>query len=441
MSPANLRPEVLVVGAGPAGTAAAILLAEQGFEVTVLDRARFPRDKVCGDGLAPRSISVLRRLGMEERLRQRGHLPLHEYRIVSTWGDTLRAGLPSYGKGPPYAYVIPRRELDALLVERAREAGAEVREGHRANRLIPGTARAPAIETEAEGGRRMVMRPRIVVAADGSRGSFSRTVIPSRHLRPYAVAMRQYMEGAERLDGALSFFLDRLMLPGYGWAFPASREGGLINVGAGMAIYALRRRGLKVRQVMDWFMGPESSAARFLSGARPVGKPAPFPLLIDFPRGRRRQEAILLVGDAGNLIDPLSGEGIGYALESGISAATVIAAALSTGDLRELAGYERGIWKGLGPEFFGALALRQFLQQPWGNGGMVRLIARDEALARGGMGVLSNAVPAPWLLKPSLWRKVLAPSQLRATINATQPAWERNGEAGAARARPGTTPR
>ncbi|HZJ03383.1 MAG TPA: FAD-dependent oxidoreductase, partial [Thermoleophilia bacterium] len=241
----NPRPEVLIVGAGPAGAAAAILLAEQGFEVTVLDRARFPRDKVCGDGLAPRSVGVLRRLGVEERLRQAGHRPLGDYRIVSTWGDSIKAGLPSYGKGPPYAYVIPRREFDALLVERAREAGAEVIEGRRADRLIPGTAAAPAVETEDDGGRRIVMRPRVVVAADGSRGSFSRTVIPSRHLQPFAVAMRQYMDGAEGLDGALSFFLDRPMLPGYGWAFPASREGGSANVGAGMAVSALKRRGLK----------------------------------------------------------------------------------------------------------------------------------------------------------------------------------------------------
>jgi len=437
----NPRPEVLIVGAGPAGAAAAILLAEQGFEVTVLDRARFPRDKVCGDGLAPRSVGVLRRLGVEERLTQAGHRPLGEYRIVSTWGDSIKAGLPSYGKGPPYAYVIPRREFDALLVERAREAGAEVIEGRRADRLIPGTAAAPAVETEDDGGRRIVMRPRVVVAADGSRGSFSRTVIPSRHLQPFAVAMRQYLDGAEGLDGALSFFLDQPMLPGYGWAFPASREGGPANVGAGMAVSALRRRGLKVRQVMDWFLGPESRAFPYLAGGRPVGPPAAFPLLIDFPRGRRRREAVLLVGDAGNLIDPLSGEGIGYALESSVAAARAIAASLHSGDLRELAGYERSIWKELGPEFLGAYALRQFLQQPWGNGGMVRLIERDEALARGGMGVLSNTVPATWLLRPGLWRKILAPSRVRATINATWPAWERNGGASGAPTRSATAPR
>ena len=437
----NPRPEVLVVGAGPAGATAAILLAEEGFEVTVVDRAHFPRDKVCGDGLAPRSVGVLRRLGVEDRLKQAGHRPLGEYRIVSTWGDSIKAGLPSYGKGPPYAYVIPRREFDALLVERAREAGAEVLEGRRAERLIPGTAAAPAVETEDGRGRRVVMRPRVVVAADGSRGSFSRTVIPSRHLRPFAVAMRQYLEGAEGLDGALSFFLDQPMLPGYGWAFPASREGGPVNVGAGMTISALRRRGLKVRQVMDWFLGPDSRAFAYLAGARPLGPPAAFPLLLDFPRGRRRREAVLLVGDAGNMIDPLSGEGIGYALESSVAAAGAIAASLHSGDLRELAGYERSIWKELGPEFFGAYALRQFLQQPWGNGGMVRLIERDEALARGGMGVLSNTVPATWLLKPALWRKILAPGRVRATINATRPAWERNGGPSGASARATTARR
>lgn len=416
--------DVLVVGAGPAGCSTAFFLARQGFAVTVVDRAAFPRDKICGDGLAPRTVTMLRRMGLEERLRAAGYIPARRYRIVSTWGDAVMAGMPSFGKGAEYAYVVPRRELDLLLVEAARAAGARMEEQVRALRFEGSASgpRAPRVLLQRAGGGVFSIRARVVVAADGSRGSFSRTVMPSERLEPDAVAVRAYVEDVQGLEGALSFFLDRNLLPGYGWVFPGGRAGAPANVGLGVKVTALRRRPEGLRALFDWFLSPASSAWPFLRGARLVSPPATFPLQLDFAKGRRREGVTLFAGDAANLIDPLSGEGIAYALESGWAAAEAVARGLRSGRLRDLAGYEAAVWRGLSLEFLGAFLLRQLLVRPWGNGVVVRLLQRDEGLARGGMGVLSNSVPATWLFRPAVLRRVFSPRRLAAAVAASHPA-------------------
>ena len=416
------RADVVIVGAGPAGCAAATFLAREGVDVLVVDRATFPRDKVCGDGVAPRSVSMLRRMGVERRLRDLSYQPVHHYRIVSTWGDAVRAGVPAFGKGAGYSHVVPRRDLDMLLVDAAREAGACIWEGVRALR---GTEAGgmPAVEARGPDGESFLLRGRVVVGADGSRGSFSRTVIPSPRSEPYAVGMRAYVEGVEGLDGALNFFLDRDLLPGCGWVFPSGRDGGPANVGVGLPTRALRRRPEHLRDIFDRFLGPTSLAGPHLRGARLVTSPAPFPLRSGLLRGTRREGNVLLAGDAAGLIDPLSGEGIANALESGHMAALAIARALRSGRLSELARYDAAVWKELSFEFLGAYLLRQILARPWGNGLMVRLLQRDAGLARGGIGLLSNTVPATWLLRPMIWRRVLTPRRLTGVVSAREPAW------------------
>lgn len=414
------RADVVVVGAGPAGCAVATFLAADGADVLLVDRATFPRNKVCGDGLTPRSVSMLRRMGVEQRLRDLSYGPIHHYRVVSSWGDAVRAGMPTIGRGAGYSHVVPRRELDMLLVDAAREAGASFREGVRALRGFE-TGGLPAVEARGADGEPLLLRGRVLVGADGSRGSFSRTVIPSPRTEPYAVGVRAYLNGVEGLDGTLNFFLDRNLLPGCGWIFPSGREGGPANVGLGVPTRALRRRPERIRELFDWFVGPASLAGPHLRNARLATPPALFPLRSGLVRGTRRRGDMLLVGDAAGLIDPLSGEGIAHALESGHMAA-LASRALRSNRLRELASYDSAVWRELSFEFLGAYLLRLILARPWGNGLAVRLLQRDAGLARGGMGLLSNTVPATWLFRPTVWRKVLSPRRLAGVVSAREPA-------------------
>lgn len=415
--------DVVVVGAGPAGCSAAIHAARAGHEVVVLERAYFPRDKVCGDGLAPRAVAALRDLGVESDLLSTGYRPVHEYRVVSSWGEPIRAAVPAFGKGAGYAHVVPRRVLDDLLVNHARAAGAEVHFGTRAVACAIGAGSLPLVRAEDVGtGEELLLQARVVVAADGSRGSFTRRVVSPRHVRPSAVAIRAYMEGVESPDRALGFFLDRHLLPGYGWVFPGGTPGAPANVGVGILTSPLRRRPDGLRDLFSWFCSPSSSAWPYVRGTRIASDPEAFPLLLDFPRGRRRDGSTLIAGDAANLIDPLSGEGITYALESGRAAAAAVTAALRSGRSAALGRYERGVWAGLGVEFLGAYVLRRFLAQPWGNGAVIRLLRRDEGFARGGIGLLSNTVPVTWLVRPAVLGRVLSPRRLADVARGARPA-------------------
>ena len=242
---------------------------------------------------------------------------------------------------------------------------------------------------------------RVVIAADGSRGSFSRTIIPSERLAPSAVAMRVYMEGVEGLQGALNFFLDRDLLPGYGWIFPGGRARAIRPTWASASrLSSLRRRPERLRDIIDRFLGPGSMAWPHLAAARPARAPATFPMLLDFPRGRRRMGRTLFVGDSANLIDPLSGEGVAYALESAEAAAGAVSGRCEPGAWPILPDTMQPYGGASLLEFLGAYLLRPVLTQPWGNGAIVGLLQRDERLARGGLGVLSNSIPATWLLPP-----------------------------------------
>jgi len=287
---------------------------------------------------------------------------------------------------------------------------------------LEGSKSEPEVVAKCAGGELQRFRGRVLISADGSRGSFSRTFIPSERLRPDAVAMRAYMHGVEGLQGSLNFFLDRHLLPGYGWIFPPGREGAPANVGLGVQLSAWRGRDEKIRDLFDWFLSPRSQAWPHLRDAELAGPPLPFPLLLDFPRGRRRDAGRLLVGDAASLIDPLSGEGVAYALESGHAAAMAVSRGLRSGRVADLARYDAALWGTLAVEFFGAYLLRQLLVRPWGNGLVVRLLQRDSGLARGGMGVLSNSVPSTWLVRPAVLRRAFSPARVARAVMAAHPA-------------------
>ncbi len=421
----TLRADVAVVGAGPSGSAAAAYLARDGLSVLVLERAHFPREKVCGDGLTPRAVATLADLGVEEQLRSLGYHPYNTFRIVSSWGESVVAGFPEYGKGGEHGYVVPRLVLDRLLVETARTAGALILEDTEVlslSREADGRSDA-VLRTRSASGEEMNVEARVIIAADGSHGSFSRTVLGPGRLQPRGIAIRAYAEGVRELDGFLHFFLDPALLPGgYGWIFPSSHPAEPVNLGVGLTMAQLKKKRLRLSQLLDTFLSADSLARRHVEDIRFVTRPAACPILVGARHGRRRFRGVLFVGDVAHLVDPLSGQGMAYALESGRSAAAAISLALHTGYRRHLFRYPLQIFLEVVPELMSARLLRELLARPWGNGLVVRVLRRDEGLARGGMAVLGNSIPAYGVLHPALLGKALAPRRVVSIARAERPA-------------------
>jgi geranylgeranyl reductase family protein len=366
--------DVVVVGAGPAGSSAAITLARLGRSVVLIDKAVFPRDKCCGDGLTTAALRRLRDLGLDPTTVESWE-PVGEAIVVPNGGPPLQLPLPV--DGTQFAAAARRTDLDAALVRLAITAGIEVIEGsrvttvgtlgdHRAGNHVDGVA------VGLDDGRRVAAH--YVIAADGMWSSVRKAVglADARYLGEWQ-AGRQYFANVGPDARKLWVWFEPDMIPGYAWSFPL--PGGTANVG-----YGLIRRdgrsasGLKGQRV-DWRDRPD--IARVLGpDATPIGpwKAWPIPARI----GRTPLSAlggrVLFAGDAAAACDPMTGEGIAQALETGEMAAR---AAVRAGPGRPsvaAARYRRQVHWGLAVDDRLSRDLSRVLNRPTGSARALRIV-------------------------------------------------------------------
>jgi geranylgeranyl reductase family protein len=330
--------DLVVVGAGPGGSSAAYNSAKAGLNTLLIDRQEFPRDKTCGDGLMPHAASEVAMMGFADWLDEPHHGRFTGFSIY-TRTALLRQNVPPSLHGP-HGYVVRRKETDAKLLERAISAGADFRAGVRATHPVRSpSGRLTGIEASKAGESLRFDAP-IVVVADGV-GGFAGNGMKAHQ---NAVARRQYFRG---VDGPakqdLHVFITKDMNShgaGYGWVFYFGD--GTANVGAGVSTAALERTGRNLKDFYDRFL-EEPLMADWLKNATPEGPPTSWSLKMGMWGAKRYGQGMILVGDAGSMIHPISGEGVGYALESGRLAASWANEAHVRQDFSAsvLSGYER----------------------------------------------------------------------------------------------------
>ncbi len=354
------RYDVAVVGAGPGGSAAASLLARAGLRVALLDKAHFPRDKTCGDALSPRAIHVLQQLGLGPQVEGLGY-HIEGVTFVAPQGRQVRAPLSPHPSYPDHALVLRRIELDDLIRQHAIEEGAEFLGGARVQHVE--THQASAEISFTRNGRQERLQARMAVIAVGA----SLPLLQKMELLPrrvtFSYAARAYYEGVRGLDRDIQIRFDGVPLPGYGWIFPLAP--GTANVGAGF--YRRSRRTPRTAAgALTAFLEHAPVAAMF-ADARRQGAVKGFPLRTDFHRSPVRGRRTLLVGEAAGMVNPFTGEGVDYALESGSLAAECLRACFETGDFSEraLATYERKLRARFQRFFVLTHRLRQVYMNPW----------------------------------------------------------------------------
>ena len=311
------RADLIVVGAGPGGSATAYYAARAGLEVLLLDRQEFPRDKPCGDGLMPHAAEEISLMGLGDWLNEPHHGEFSGFSIY-TQTAYLREKVPPTLHGP-HGYVAARQETDTRLVARAAEAGADFRSGVRATKLLRSPAgNVTGVEAASNGETTRYEAP-LVVAADGVGGFAGEGMKAHQN----SVARRQYfrnVSGPNQED--LHIFVTKDMNEhgaGYGWVFYFGD--GRANVGAGVSTKTLARTGRNLKDFFDRFL-EEPEIANWLEGAEPEGPAKSWSLKMGMWGAKRHTQGLMTVGDAASMIHPISGEGVGYAIESGRVAAS-----------------------------------------------------------------------------------------------------------------------
>jgi menaquinone-9 beta-reductase len=328
--------DVIVVGAGPAGSTTAYHLAKAGLDVLLLEKTAFPREKICGDGLTPRAVTQLVRMGIDTST-DGGWLHNKGLRILAG-GLQLELDWPELAAHPNFGLVRPRADFDDLLARQATRAGARLLENCNVTAPIldPRTSRIVGVSAKVGGARQDAVeqefRAPLVVAADGNSTRLSIAMgLHKREDRPMGVAYRAYYKNPRHNDDYLESWLelsdskqpDRL-LPGYGWIF--GMGDGTSNIGLGILDTSKAFGKVDYRDMMqrwlattppEWELTEENRTVPIRGAALPMG----------FNRKPHYTRGLLLVGDAGGMVNPFNGEGIAYAMESGELAARVIAQA------------------------------------------------------------------------------------------------------------------
>ena len=356
--------DVVVVGAGPGGSATAAYLAQHGLDVVLLEKATFPRDKICGDGLTPRAVKELVSLGVDTTGWQRT-----QGLRIKGGGHTLTLDWPTTRTFPGYGMVRTRAQFDEALARHAQQRGARLLEAtsvtepirdERTGRVVGVQAKRLDSRGRATGETYAVRAP-IVVASDGVSSRLATAVgREKREDRVMGVAVRAYYK-TPRQDDYLESHLElwtrddagnRRLMPGYGWLFPL--EDGRTNVGLGILDTSEAFGKTDYKDVMrrwvedidaDWHLTHDESAGPIRGAALPMG----------FNRAPLYADGLLLVGDAGGMVNPFNGEGIDYALEAARVGSEIIAQALTRGGAAErervLAAYPEDMKSALGGYF------------------------------------------------------------------------------------------
>ena len=375
--------DVVIVGAGPGGATTAYHLAQAGLDVVALEKSQFPREKVCGDGLTPRAVKQLVAMGVDTDPAE-GWIRNHGLRIIGG-GMRLEMPWPDLASFPSYGLVRPRQDFDEVLARAAQKAGARLHENTTVTAPVRDERTGRVVGVQTKDGE--TFRAPLVVVADGNSSRFSLSLgIRKRDDRPMGVAYRRYYRSPRHDDDWLESWLELWdgepgsaggrggrLLPGYGWIFGVGD--GTSNVGLGILNTSDAFGKTDYRALLDRWLANLPTEWGFVED-NATGPTRGAALPMGFNRKPHYGDGVLLVGDAGGMVNPMNGEGIAYAMESGRLAAEIVAQALAEpeGVRRErvLAGYP----KALDAEYGGYYTVGRLFVKAIGHPSVMKLCTR-----------------------------------------------------------------
>jgi menaquinone-9 beta-reductase len=365
--------DVVIVGAGPSGSACAYWLAQAGWSVCLIEKKHFPREKTCGDGLTPRSVYQLTEMGLEGIVAANGH----KYKGLRGFGfgASLEMEWPEHPVFPNYGYTITRFNLDGLVAENAVKHGADVLNGAEALELLDASdntngglkAAGGVVVKDKDSGAVAEIRGRYVIAADGQNSRLGRElgVVRNRNW-PMGMALRGYYTSDRHDEPWIDSHLDIRdtggdVVPGYGWVFPLGD--GRVNVGVGLLSTGGQWKGVNTTKLQEYFVA-QVAEEWGLSDETCLGAPTGGRLPMGMSIGPRHGSNTLVIGDASGMVNPFNGEGIAYGYETGRLAAAVLGEALLAEDATLLALYDERLEAAYGDYFKVARGFVRLISEP-----------------------------------------------------------------------------
>ncbi len=406
--------DTIIVGAGPAGATAALYAHRAGLNVCLVDKARFPRDKICGDALSGKVVSILHELDLFDKVARLPGATIREVVFGSPNHLDARVDLRRYdhrdqatGKILPMeGFVIRREVLDNFLFEEAKKVVRTCYEGFAVKDLIRENEQIVGVRGVVDGREREI-HGRVVLGCDGFNSMVARKAgLYAHESVHWVVAIRCYYENVAGLGDQIELHFVDEVLPGYFWIFPL--ENGTANVGIGMRHDVLKKRRVDLKVALNEVINRSPYAHRF-KNARPTEDPVGWNLPVGSTRRKSYGNGVLLLGDAAGLIDPFTGEGIGNALYSARFAVDAVQEALAADNYSAafFKHYEDRLWDAIGDELATSTRMQKLGQwRPLLNF-TIHKAAHNDKVRDLICGMMANAVPKKQLTNPLFYLKLL----------------------------------
>ena len=400
--------DVIIVGGGPAGTTAALYAHRHGLRTLLIDKAGFPRDKVCGDALSGKSVVVLRDLDLLDSVRGLDGTFIRRV-IFSGPKHTdfeLHLDNESSSNYKTQGFVIPRRTFDNFLLTEAKKI-TQVWDEYSAVDLLMDNGQVVGIKGKPKNGPEKDIRAKLVFGADGPNSIVARkTGLYHMDMEHTAVAIRCYYEGVKDLTDQIELHYIKEINPGYFWIFPAG--GDRANIGLALTKDDVKKEKKNLVRLLEVVIRSDHFRERFANAKR-LERPVGWNLPLGSSHRNNYGDGFLLLGDAAGLIDPFTGEGIGNAMVSGKVAAEIAAEAKESNDYTSnfLRQYDKRVWQRLGSELRVSTKVQRLARSRFLLNFVIDRASRSEEVRNILLGMLVNEIPKKELSNPLFYLKII----------------------------------
>lgn len=400
--------DLIIVGAGPAGTTAALYAERNNLSCIVLDKAIFPRDKICGDALSGKSVRILEELNLTPEIEQLDGAEINRI----TFGGPNHNHFDVHLKGNKKnnyitkGYVIPRKIFDYFLFKKAKEV-TEILEGFKVKDLIYEKGKPAGVKGINKEGKEQILEAPVILGCDGANSIISRKLDAYKmDMENTAVAIRCYYEGVDGLSNQIELHYISEVKPGYFWLFPAGSN--KANIGIGLSKNEAKKEGRTLKKIMEEVTQSKHFKHRF-SNARPLEKPKGWNLPMGSIHRKNHGDGYILLGDAAGLIDPFTGEGIGNAMVAAKYAISAVKKGKEIGDYSEkvLSIYDDLLWGEIGKELRTSTKLQSLSRSSFLLNFVISRASRNKEVQDIISGMLSKEIPKDELSSPLFYFKIL----------------------------------